>query len=392
MNMKHTERPAWLLILVGLVLHVGVASAQLHVESRVVSKKTGETLPLASVYVDGEKNTIANMEGDFSIDVDSADVLRISYVGYKTVRIPALKVGRKVVLETEDQSLDEVVVRSSEYYVDKVRSKERSEFRKWRWERYQFFYRQTTFTGNKCTTFLETFFTGLSAIQVRDLILLTGRYWTVASSLTTNPINYYTFAQVPVADSNFEMGEQLVPLIGFYKRYYQVECHRLSDGERDMYVLHFVPRDMNQWSVECDLYVDAETFQLLRYKGIGHRDNVENIVRGQRHVVPVDYIFEVNYMQDNGFTEVQSVHFDVSFEDFGKKYHTSGLLYNVGERFSPTRNKLGFNNNLLREISQKGYDPTFWRENEIVKRTPVENEVIELVESDNLFGVYGNQK
>ena len=164
----------------------------------------------------------------------------------------------------------------------------------------------------------------------------------------------------------------------------------MSDGERDMYVLHFVPKNMEQWSVECDLYVDAETFQLLRYKGFGHKDNVENIVRGERHVVPVDYFFEVNYMQENGFTEVQSVHFDVSFQDFGRKYHTSGLLFNVGKRFASGKNKLGFSDNLLREISKKGYDPKFWRENEIVKRTPVEEEVIELVESDNLFGVYGN--
>ena len=390
MKMKHPARPSWLLMLAVLMLHVGVASAQLHVVSKVVSKKTGEALPLASVYVDGEKNTISNMEGEFAIDVESTDVLRISYVGYKTVRIPATSVGRKVALEAEDHTLDEVVVHSAEYYVDKVRSKQRSEFRKWKWERYQFFYRQTTFTDNKCTTFLESFFSGLSAIQVREIVLLTGRYWTVASSLTTNPLNYYTFALVPVADSNFEEGEQLVPLIGFYKRYYHVECQGLSDGERDMYVLHFVPKNMEQLSVECDLYVDAETFQLLRYKGFGHKDNVENIVRGERHVVPVDYFFEVNYMQENGFTEVQSVHFDVSFQDFGRKYHTSGLLFNVGKRFASGKNKLGFSDNLLREISKKGYDPNFWRENEIVKRTPVEEEVIELVESDNLFGVYGN--
>lgn len=389
--MKHIAQPKWLLILAGLVLHVGVASAQLHIESKIVGKK-GEALPLASVYVDADKNTISNMEGEFAIDVDSTDVLRFSYVGYKTVKIPALQVGRKVTLEAEDHTLDEVLVHSSEYYVDKVRGKQRSEFRKWKWERYQFFYRQTTFTDNRCTTFLETFFTGLSSLQVRDLVLLTGRYWTVASSLTANPLNYYTFAQVPVLDNNFMPKEQLVPLVDFYRKYYQVECHRMSDGERDMYVLHFVPRDMEIWSVECDLYVDAETFELLQYKGIGHKDNVENSVRGQVHVVPVDYSFEVNYMQDNGFTEVQSVHFDVSFQDFGKKYRTSGLLYNVGERFSSAKKKLGFDNNLLREISQKGYDPTFWRENEIVKRTPVENEVIELVESDNLFGVYGNQK
>ena len=63
MKMKLPARPSWLLMLAVLMLHVGVASAQLHVVSKVVSKKTGEALPLASVYVDGEKNTISNMEG-----------------------------------------------------------------------------------------------------------------------------------------------------------------------------------------------------------------------------------------------------------------------------------------------------------------------------------------
>ena len=99
--MKHIAQPKWLLILAGLVLHVGVASAQLHIESKIVGKK-GEALPLASVYVDADKNTISNMEGEFAIDVDSTDVLRFSYVGYKTVKIPALQVGRKVTLSFAD--------------------------------------------------------------------------------------------------------------------------------------------------------------------------------------------------------------------------------------------------------------------------------------------------
>ena len=196
------------------------------------------------------------------------------------------------------------------------------------------------------------------------------------------------FAQVPVADSNFEVGEQLVPLIGFYKRYYQVECRGMSDGERDMYVLHFVPKDMEQWAVECDLYVDAETFQLLRYKGFGHKDNVENIVRGKRHVVPVDYSFEVNYMQENGFTEVQSVHFDVSFVDNGKKYDATGTMFNTGKRYVKGKGKLDFYDDLTKKIKDKGLDRKFWDENEVVKRTPMEDEALELFEGDNNFGVY----
>ena len=53
-----------------------------------------------------------------------------------------------------------------------------------------------------------------------------------------------------------------------------------------------------------------------------------------------------------------------------------------------------FTDNLMSEIEKgkmnkdKHYDPKFWKNLEIVKRTPVENEVVELFERDNLFGVF----
>ena len=34
------------------------------------------------------------------------------------------------------------------------------------------------------------------------------------------------------------------------------------------------------------------------------------------------------------------------------------------------------------------YDPMFWNKNEIVKRTPLEEEAIGLFDRDNLFGIF----
>ena len=47
-----------------------------------------------------------------------------------------------------------------------------------------------------------------------------------------------------------------------------------------------------------------------------------------------------------------------------------------------------FNDNLMDLIGRKGLDRDFWQQNEIVKRTPVEEEAVEIFERDNLFGVF----
>ena len=48
---------------------------------------------------------------------------------------------------------------------------------------------------------------------------------------------------------------------------------------------------------------------------------------------------------------------------------------------------LYFQDELHEAISEQGYDPEFWEKNEIVRRTPVEDNVLHLFEQNNLFGI-----
>ena len=377
-------------ILLGMMLHFCAASAQIHLESHIENKKTGEALSFASVYIDGGKSTITNIDGDFMIEADSTDILRISYVGYKTIRIPATQVGSTIKLESDDHTLGEVVVLAASFVADKVRKQQKKEMRKNKFIRSNFLYRQTTVTGYKCTTFLEAFFSCHSALELRDLILITGRYCTVASSTTANPINFFTYAQIPHQDDNYQHGKsQLAPFVWEYKNYYNISMETIADDERTIHVLSFVPRE-NVWALECRLYVDASNYQILRYEGIGKNNYIENRIRGVKHVLPADYSFEVNYRHDKGFAEIESVHFNVGFTDNGKRYTTSGMMYNVDDRVFRLKKTVKFDDNLMQEIQKRGYDPEFWRDKEIVKRTPMEEEIIEFSEQDNLFGVFEN--
>ncbi|MBR6605518.1 MAG: carboxypeptidase-like regulatory domain-containing protein [Prevotella sp.] len=77
------------LLLVMLMALPATAFAQIaEYSSMVVDAETGEPLPMATVQGAAE-STVTNIEGLFSIKADAGDVLKISYIGYKSVSIKA---------------------------------------------------------------------------------------------------------------------------------------------------------------------------------------------------------------------------------------------------------------------------------------------------------------
>ena len=377
------------LILLLFIMAVSANAQRLHIDARIIDAKKGERLPFASVYISGQNSTISNAEGEFVIDADSADVLRISYVGYKTVHLRAVDIGQEVLLSTEGEMLGEVVVLGTDLVIQNTLKRLKEENKQYRKTKSNYFYRQVGYTDRQCHSFLESFFTARSASQVGEMSLVTGRYLSVMSMQTISPSNFFTFAQVPVFSNlkHIPSTEQLVPLHRGYARDYLTEMNVLSDGERRVYVINFVPRDSDAWAIEGRLYVDARTFQLLKYEGRSTKEWVLHKM-GNKAVHPIAYSFVVNYQLDNGFAEVSSVHFRTNYTADGHKFETTGMMFNVADRYFTSRGTLHFNDNLLDLIGRKGLDRDFWQQNEIVKRTPVEEEAVEIFERDNLFGVF----
>jgi hypothetical protein len=157
------------LILLLLLMAVSANAQHLHIDARTIDAKTGERLPFASVYISGQKSTISNAEGEFVIDADSADVLRISYVGYKTVHLRAVDIGQEVLLSTEGEMLGEVVVLGTDLVIQNTLKRLKEENKQYRKTKSTYFYRQEGYTDRQCHSFLESFFTARSASQVGEM-------------------------------------------------------------------------------------------------------------------------------------------------------------------------------------------------------------------------------
>ncbi len=100
---------AKLVMMLVMMLVVQVASAQSKISGTVVDA-TGEPVTGASIVVVGTLNgTVSDVDGNFSINVKSDDMLQISYIGYVTQTVKPEN-GMTVTLMEDNEMIDEVVV------------------------------------------------------------------------------------------------------------------------------------------------------------------------------------------------------------------------------------------------------------------------------------------
>ena len=100
------------LLLMLLLFPVMSVLAQTRTVKGIVKDTNGEPLIGVSVLVEGSFNGVTtDIEGEFSLEVKNGDKLQFSYIGYRTLTLPAPASGQmNVVLSEETTALDEVVV------------------------------------------------------------------------------------------------------------------------------------------------------------------------------------------------------------------------------------------------------------------------------------------
>lgn len=95
-----------------LLFPVMSVMAQTSTVKGIVTDTSGEPLIGVSVIVEGTTfGTQTNIDGEFSVKAKAGEMLKFTYIGYRTVTMPAPESGQmNVVLEEEATALDEVVV------------------------------------------------------------------------------------------------------------------------------------------------------------------------------------------------------------------------------------------------------------------------------------------
>ena len=339
--------------------------------SRVVDARTGDPLVSATVVVSSDKATVTNGDGVFSINADNDDVLRISYIGYKSLVVKVKELPTKIALQPAEIVLDEVVAVSFKNRIKEILRKATDQLHKHRKATANYLYRQTTHMNEQTTSLVEAFFQAKSALNISDMQLINGRYSEIDASGSYMG-NAYSFSEIGLVrdEKQLKLYELFTPLFWGYHQYYNVDYDIVDDGDRKMYVISYEPKKSYVFDIiKGKVYVDMETLSLLKAEGSISNLNVLNRLAGSKgESLNADMTFVINYDTGKGFSEVQTVNVELAYADEENTYMVRSLLYNVGNKDVSKGRKAVATTDLRRQIDKIGYDAAFWQDNEIVKR------------------------
>ncbi len=359
------------------------------INARVVDTETNEALPNATIFVNAEKNRITNIEGEFILEVSPMDMLTISYVGYKPVKIKAENVGPVIKLSPYIVELSEVKVLPLKTILERVVSSLKAETAIYKEQESNFYYRQTTQNNGECCEYIEALINGYSEVAVRQPSIITGRYGGLKNTDTKNYSfvgNYYDMSCIsPYTSHKLSKKKLIIPLMADSKIKYNMDYEILCDKANENYIYRIVFTPCSNVKVPIVkgvIYVDADSYKILKYEGDFLNYNIIS-KKGERF--PLKHTFSVIYTYYHGFMEVQSVTTKGTYSQHGISVSINTTLANVGQKYYKGKKKLGDTSNLIQKINSTGYDAKFWNDNTIIKRTSIEEIVMRMFEKDNVF-------
>lgn len=389
-----------------VLLNLAQVSAQSTYTARVVDANTGDALPMASVYISGSASTIANQEGDFTIQANPSDMLRITYVGYNAKNIKASNLGSKVKLKPYAKMLQEVTVTPIDVVglLKKLVKKLKMEFAEYRFQQSNYFYRQISSNDTTHNELIEAFFRSQSDIALRNFMLTTGRYGNIESSDTLKPFykfrNYYmTSCIAPMLPDPGIWKELFVPLPYKWAKNYYDDLYNLSytilrgDDDTKIIMVEFGETSKGSSHVMTGrLTFDMDKLQLLSFRGKVHNEPVRVRYRKSGATSMFRYCLrdieiQMTYKHDRGFDEVASIGTRMVV-DRGKDDYSSvfwSTLFNIGN-YDIGKGTSTHKEDIYKALSLRGNDEAFRENYLIVKTTSTEEAIIKKFERDGCFG------
>ncbi|MFT7036212.1 MAG: TonB-dependent SusC/RagA subfamily outer membrane receptor [Cyclobacteriaceae bacterium] len=391
------------------IISFEVVGQTISLTGKVYDARTNEPIPFVNIgTLNTTKGTSSNINGEFVLNVDSLpQEIFFSHLNYSKRGIRISENNELVVkLVPVNNVLDAITVtgKKRKSYLVKLIRKAYNRAVYSRNEQYgKSFYRQTSKADDYYTELYEIFYdTKFSNTGIVDWEVQEGRYAMKTTALVNK--NFTLLSRV-LTTVQPKTDDFVMPINLKVEDYYEFEVIEVKKmGKREVAIINFVPlKRVRMPAFEGVVYIDINNYDILKVKGKIQHENLDFIkITGDG--VWKDYVlsYELAYREESDSLFLDYISVDQSFD----YYREEKLVYPVRtnsqftfyEYYYPTKNKrLGGTLNQRRSdaalLDKIGYNKEFWEENEIVKRTPVELEVIESFESKKSFGtIYLNDQ
>lgn len=385
-----------------LLLLATVAQAQILVSGRLVDEKQ-QPVPYASIALaDGHAGTASNEVGEFSLKLPSLPQQLIALsIGYERTMVQVTQAGAlpaDIMLRASAVQLPEVTVRANGEAEELVRRCYAKLLRHRADVQYgRAFYRQKTQQNGRYREFFDAFYdVKLTPRNMPSWVLGEARY-----ALTKGGLSFTNFSaiarQLPVFllpdNETHKTGLPLGP--NGLAQFTFVLHQTLREQGRELAVVDFTPRPGAGQATRGSLYIDPRTASLFRIDQelpAAQMFNMGSNPAVQQERTTAHMVSDFAAYQDS-LTRLASTRttatINLLVRGFSDETTVSGYFFfyeygppTLGERY-PDTDLLTADLNLIRK---RRYNPQFWRENAVIKASPIEETIIRDFEGQKVFG------
>ena len=380
-----------------------LATTSIHAQNLVSGRLVDEhqqPVPYASIaLVDGSTGTASNEVGEFSLKLLAfPQQLTVLSIGYERTTIAVTQAGPLpvVVLHASAVVLPEVTVRANGEAEELVRRCYAKLLRHEKDVQYgRAFYRQKTRENGRYREFFDAFYdVKITPRNMPSWVLGEARYAFTPGGLTMANFSMFT-RFLPLFQANPAVaGITLVPLRADATTYFTFVLRQtLREQGRELAVIDFTPRPETKSALKGTLYIDSRTAAIFRVEqnvpmnAVGFSKpsfQVENMVLR----LTTDFV-----AQNDSLTRIASARNVMTVNANVKGFPNETVITSYffiyeygaptpGQKYSDTNPALVD----LAPIRKRRYNPQFWRDNAVIKASPIEETIIQDFEGQKVFG------
>ena len=392
-------RLRFLSVLLVLLTLASLSQAQVQLRGLVRDKETKEVLPFASVAVPGTTNgTTTNLEGEFTLVVKELPVtLLVSELGHvkDTVRVKVAG-PLDIALAPATVVLPEVKVASFPFQlVDRAFRNLQRNYRRTYYGKA--FYRQITRIDKQPTELQEVVWNVKSnPARIVGTTLAQGRYAAVQAPINLSNFSVYT-RKFGLFDPGQDSTTSLALLSPNVEKNYLLELKGIvgEDSTGGVAEITFETRPEVKYRAQGTIWIDIETDQVVRYRMVqpsftGSTNNPRQQFENAR--LSIEMAFRQGGKAPVAPLELMKMDLTTDLTEPGKQplaISVSSFTYFFDQSTkaqSLPYARASLTDRDLDAIKAKPYDPEFWANNPVVKRTPAEDEVVSAFEKKGAFG------
>jgi hypothetical protein len=381
------------------------------ITGKVVDEMDGSPIPYANISLpETGKGTSTNEDGEFEIALTKLpSELMVSHLSHEKKLVDVYNDQSELIIELfpAQKELNEITVvgkgnRNAYYHLVKKACEKLNEGTL-NDQNGKAFYRQKSRREGSYTEIFEMFYDiRYSSIGIRDWAVQEGRYAFQQNEeydIFLYNKNFTLLSRMfPVRQPATE--SFLLPVNPEVKKFFDLKLREIIKYEnRYIAILDYAPKPTAHVPAPSgQLYIDFEDYSILKCKGHFQDAELQIIGFSDAKSAWENYRldFEVSFIDDPSdnlqldYIKIDH-HFDYFYNnDFIGKINTSSLL-TFYEHYTPAKNKklggpIDFKMSDMELVDRLGYNPVFWKQNPIVRRTPIEEKLIGDFEQNEACG------